>query len=661
MRKLFSIFVLIAMFLTICSPTLTLPVEAAGLTTSGYLEYTYSAYTAVITDCDHKAVGFMDIPSTLSDRTVVSIQEYAFQNCSWVTGFSVPDTVTTIGRGAFMSCSDALSITLPAGLTSISESLFWGCSSLTNITMGNQIKQISNYAFSGCSSLKELIIPRGVTTIGEEVFANCSSLETVIIPNTVTTIGRDVFYNCENLSKIIYCGTEAQWNEIYVKGTNTVLKSTDLQYHLPEGGSCTTSPTCAICGEIAGDPLGHSGDWIEIVPVTCVQNGISARICTDCGITESKNIEAMGHQGQWQEIQAPTCVKNGINSRICNICSTTETVILPALGHTNESEVIAPTCTEQGYTSNRCTVCDYEEKTDYVPATDHGWSDWIQVAAPSCNAEGSRIRFCNCGLRETETLAMLAHNYVDGVCTSCGTVMSGYVVLPADVSLTGLCLTEDLYIDLNGFDLSGMIALNGHKVYGMDSTTNEYTCANMGYFNCVDENGNAITPESLYTATDAKRYMAIETESGYTFHRFYLGITKLSLDPSVVGFGYKAEFYADEMVQTQIDAIGYNLWLTEDRVIDRTTAFKNTLTLRLINFDVENYGETPVHACATVTLKDGTVIESATASCSMRQMVERINESYTELDADKLFAVENMIADHVPMQDWLVENVYKKS
>jgi len=660
MRRVCSIFILISILFMLCMPVMIFRADAAGLATSGYLKYSYSGYTAVITDCDNWAVGHMSVPSSLSGYTVVSIQEYAFQNCTNLNEITVPDTVTTIGRGAFMSCSNAVRITLPAEITSISESMFWGCSSLTNVIMGNRITQIRNYAFSGCSNLTEFVIPYGVTSIGDEAFAACSSLETIVIPDSVTSIGKNVFTECTNLSKIIYCGTQAQWDKVYVRSANAVLQATPLQYHVPEGGSCTTEPTCALCGDIAGAPLGHLGEWVELVPLTCVQSGVYARICAACGITESKTIEASGHQGQWQQIQAPSCVDEGINSRTCTVCNTMETVTIPASGHSNHTEVIAPTCTEQGYTSNICTVCGMEEKTDLIPATGHGWSDWIQTTSPSCTAEGMRIRFCNCGARETETLAKLPHSYADGSCTGCNAVMSGHVALTGDMRLSGLALTGDLYIDLNGFDLAGTIITNGYRIYGMDSSTEEYTCDAMGYFSCVDENGKVIVPESLYTTEDMLRYMTVGTDDGYTFHRFYLGITKLSLDPIAVGFGYKAEFYGDELVQSKIDTIGYNLWLTEDRVISRSIKFKNMLTLRLNNFDVENYGEVPIYACVVITLIDGSAIESTITSYSMRQVVEKINESYENLNTDELFAVRNMIAHHSTMLFWSVGNIYEK-
>ncbi len=290
-----------------------------------------------------------------------------------------------------------------------------------------------------------------------------------------------------------------------------------------------------------------------------------------------------------------------------------------------------------------------------------------QILAVESNWGAKNVKLANAdGMVATALIAQAAkapagcaHVYENNICTNCGKLYSYSWALTAD-AVVNLSLSEDLYVDLNGYDLTGIIALNGNKVHGMDSTTNEYTCENMGYFSCVDENGNAIIPESLYTTDDMIRYMTIGTDHGYTFHRFYLGITHVSLAPNVTGFGYRAEFYGDEMVQDQVVSIGYNLWLTEDRVVSRTTAFKNVLTLRLKNFDVANYGETPVNACVTMILTDGTVTESATASYSMRKVVEQINQSYASFDDAKISAIQAMIANNPVMESWQIENIRKK-
>ncbi len=233
---------------------------------------------------------------------------------------------------------------------------------------------------------------------------------------------------------------------------------------------------------------------------------------------------------------------------------------------------------------------------------------------------------------------------------------SRHLALTEDTAVK-IALTQDLYVDLNGFDLSGTIITNGYSVYGADSATNEYTCDTMGSFSCVDEEGRPVVPERFCTADDAKRYMTLETETGYTFHRYSLDITHLSLNTKTVSFGYGAQFHGDEMVRDQIQSVGYELWLTEDGKVSHTAEFQNTLTLRLVNFDVVNHGETPVYACVNMTLQDGTVLKSSTVAYSLRQMVELLSDHTEELDSVALQNAAQMIQNHPTMETWQVENI----
>ena len=257
-------------------------------------------------------------------------------------------------------------------------------------------------------------------------------------------------------------------------------------------------------------------------------------------------------------------------------------------------------------------------------------------------------------LKTSGIKAGCAHSYTNGICTQCGELESYNWTLTADANVD-LTLKEDLHVDLAGYSLTGIIATGEYKIYGSDASTDAYTCDNAGYFDCVDENGNAIVPEN------GDHYLTIATDDGYTFHKYEMGITHLSLAPVVTGFGYKAEFYGDAMVQNHIESIGFNLWLDGGKTISRTTDFKNTLTLRLKNFDVENYGDKPVNANVTITFTDGTVIESSTVSYSLRQMVEIVNEQHTDLNASQLSVIQSMILRHSTMQSWQVDNLYKET
>ena len=229
-----------------------------------------------------------------------------------------------------------------------------------------------------------------------------------------------------------------------------------------------------------------------------------------------------------------------------------------------------------------------------------------------------------------------------------------YIVLINNVT-EDVTISGDVYLDLNGKILTGNVLGDG-TLYAMDSATNDYDESDVGgIVGTVMCNVPAVIETEING--EIMKYLAVSGRNGMTFHRFYVGITAVSLNPAKTGFGYKAEFYGDATVQGMIQNIGYDLWITEDRVISRTADFKNLLTLRLNNFMVDAYGETPVNAKAYITLTSGALLESSVHSYSMREMVEDINASYSEFSAEQLKAAAGMILANATMQTWNVENI----
>lgn len=49
----------------------------------------------------------------------------------------------------------------------------------------------------------------------------------------------------------------------------------------------------------------------------------------------------------------------------------------------------------------------------------HTYGAWITVKDATCASTGSKARVCHCGDTETETIAALGHNYVNGKCKTC--------------------------------------------------------------------------------------------------------------------------------------------------------------------------------------------------------------------------------------------------
>ena len=133
---------------------------------------------------------------------VTCIGDYAFHNCTNLTGVTIPNSVTSIGGSAFSDCSSLTSITIPSSVTSIGEDVFWGCGSLTSVTIPNSVTSIGRFAFSDCSSLTSITIPSSVTSIGRFAFSGCSSLTSITIPSSVTSIGERVFEGCSSLTSV---------------------------------------------------------------------------------------------------------------------------------------------------------------------------------------------------------------------------------------------------------------------------------------------------------------------------------------------------------------------------------------------------------------------------------------------------------------------------
>ena len=178
-------------------------------------------------------------PSSYLGKTVTSIGNLAFYNCSSILQITVADSVTKIGEGAFTNCTGLLSVFISLSVNTIGNAVFSGCISLLTIAVDednllyssengvlyNQQKSvlisypsgksetdfqipgsvlvIGNGAFSSCIYLENIMIPAGVTSIGNMAFYSCLALLSINIPNQLTSIGEGAFLYCSSLTSII--------------------------------------------------------------------------------------------------------------------------------------------------------------------------------------------------------------------------------------------------------------------------------------------------------------------------------------------------------------------------------------------------------------------------------------------------------------------------
>ena len=219
----------------------------AGAETFGDYEY------SVLDDGTVKITGYngsaetVVIPDTIDGKSVTSIGNGAFEDCTSLTSVTIPDGVKCIGHSAFYECTSLKSITIPDGVTSIGGTAFSDCTSLTSITIPDSVTILNSFTFSGCKSLSDVNIPDGVTYVGdgafsgtaicnnqtEEVkyidkwlvdsdnsvtdvavkdgtvgiscgaFSYCGQLKNISIPNSVKYVGGEAFYNCISLTNVV--------------------------------------------------------------------------------------------------------------------------------------------------------------------------------------------------------------------------------------------------------------------------------------------------------------------------------------------------------------------------------------------------------------------------------------------------------------------------
>ena len=113
------------------------------------------------------------------------------------------------------------------------------------------------------------------------------------------------------------------------------------------------------------------GAWTEKTAPGCTEDGEEARVCANCGATETRPIPALGHDwGEWTDDaqDTPSCTKDGKQNRVCARCGETETREITASekGHT----IRQPNEENEGYCADcgqyRCLFCEKDEKMHEV-------------------------------------------------------------------------------------------------------------------------------------------------------------------------------------------------------------------------------------------------------------------------------------------------------
>ena len=96
------------------------------------------------------------------------------------TSLSLPKTVTTIADYAFFQCTKLTLDTLPTTITYIAPYAFYGCDSITRFLIPDSVQELVEYAFANCDNLSEIHMSKQITSIANNAFENCTTLKQVL-------------------------------------------------------------------------------------------------------------------------------------------------------------------------------------------------------------------------------------------------------------------------------------------------------------------------------------------------------------------------------------------------------------------------------------------------------------------------------------------------
>lgn len=160
--------------------------------------------------------------------------------------------------------------------------------------------------------------------------------------------------------------------------------------------------------------------------------------------------------GVWESEVAPTCTKTGKSVRVCSACGLEETRADAATGHSyGEWEVQAAAgCGLKGVETRVCTACGHKD-SHLTESAGHSYGEWTTVEEASCEAPGEEERICQeCGNRETREIAQLEHRFSEvqlvkkptltsagieaGICELCGKSLQRETLCEYTDSKTGI-------------------------------------------------------------------------------------------------------------------------------------------------------------------------------------------------------------------------------
>lgn len=131
---------------------------------------------------------------------ILTVRNYAFNECTALKSAEIPNGVTKFGNYAFNSCTSLSAITIPTTLTSIGTYAFQRCTKLESITLPSGVTATSNGSFSrvgtGTTNGTDITL-KGIKSINSSAFSY-AKINTLTFEQPVTGHSNTRNYGAEH-------------------------------------------------------------------------------------------------------------------------------------------------------------------------------------------------------------------------------------------------------------------------------------------------------------------------------------------------------------------------------------------------------------------------------------------------------------------------------
>lgn len=159
-------------------------------------------------------------------ENLISIDDFAFNNCSNIRSVTLPESLKELERYAFGNCTSLETIRIPSCVWFISSGAFAECPALSEITVSedNRYYKATDdvlydivgkelICYPAGKTASEYILPETVEYIYSNAFSNASSLERLVLPASVNQIGYFAFDGADNLCELVIAAPTAPFAE----------------------------------------------------------------------------------------------------------------------------------------------------------------------------------------------------------------------------------------------------------------------------------------------------------------------------------------------------------------------------------------------------------------------------------------------------------------